>query len=208
MFSSRKKGSIPNGGKLIKTFGARRELALYKIGASGNWLSLKLILVVGTAPKANYRLFWDGERFGKNHDLEILEKHRPAVAADIETYLKENYKSWSSETKAARTSEGVIPENGKHIGDLVDPDGPSEWQVFSVPESTAGNTAVKIIATQRVAGRANYSLEWNGRRFIRDKNFSRIAERVGLLGAAEDFMENREVGEVSSKELDSLKEFY
>lgn len=194
MFNSKKKGSIPDGGELLKTFGARRELALYKVGTSGNWLSLKLILVVGTAPKANYRLFWDGERFGKNHDWSMLLEHRSAVASDMLEYLTKEFKTWES-NKTERSSEGIVPENAPKIGELKNIDG-TDWLVFDVAAAGVNNQGVKIVAAERVVGRANYSLEWNGKRFIRDKNFTRLAERLDLLTAAEDFMENY-VGEES-----------
>lgn len=194
MFNSKKKGVIPDGGELLKTFGARRELALYKVGTSDNWLSLKLILVVGTAPKANYRLFWDGERFGKTHDWTMLAEHRPAVASDILEYLTKEFKTWESDKKAERTSEGVVPGDAPKIGELKNIDG-VDWLVFDVVATSPNNRGVKIVAAGRVVGRANYSLEWNGKRFIRDKNFTRLAERLDLLTAAEDFMEEYVRGE-------------
>lgn len=189
MFNLKRKGVVPNGGVLLKTFGARKTLALYQTKLSGIWLSLKLILVVGAAPKGNYVMYWNGLTLGGT-DYIILSEHQPEIAAEIVLYLKENFPVISGlveQKGSSRTSEGVAPDGGSFLGTVPGIDG-VDWNVYSVTKSSP-NTGVELVATGSLVGRANYSLDWDGRRFIRDKNFQRLAERIELLGAAEEFVE-------------------
>lgn len=187
------KGVVPDGALLLKTFGPRKTLGLYRTGLSDNWLSLKLVLIVGTAPKGNYVMYWNGERIG-GKDFVILEAHQPEVAGEILRYLKENFPNLSEIEriekvgKTERTSEGIVPENAPKIGELKDIH-KSDWSIYAV-DVGGDNKQIKIVAAERLTGRANYLVTWNGRRFIRDAGFSRLAERVELLAAAEDFMES------------------
>jgi hypothetical protein len=185
----KRKGIIPNGGELLRTFGPGRTLALYKLKTTSKWLSLKLILAVGTAIKANYSMYWDGERVAGN-DFLILGTHEKEIAQEIEHYLKENFAELpvAEATSVQRTSEGVHPEDRHHIGELKNIDG-SDWRIYSTPKGSS-NVGIKIASIERITGRANYGVEWNGNRFIRNADFSRLAERIELLAAAEDFMEN------------------
>lgn len=185
----KRKGVVPNGGELLKTFGPKRTLALYKIKTTSKWLSLKLILAVGTAVKANYNMYWDGERVAGN-DFLILSTHEQEIAQEIEDYLKENFAEIPAvDTEPTqRTSEGVHPEDQSPIGELRNIDG-SDWWIYSSPKGSS-NKGIKIASIERVTGRANYGVEWNGKRFIRNADFSRLAERIELLAAAEEFMEN------------------
>lgn len=185
----KRKGVIPNGGELLRTFGPKRNLALYKLKTTSKWLSLKLILAVETAVKANYNIYWDGERVAGN-DFLILSTHEKEIAREIEEYLQESFAELPSAeaTVTQRTSEGVHPEGQNPIGELRNIDG-SDWLIYSVPQGAA-NVGIKIASTERVTGRANYGVEWNGKRFIRNADFSRLAERIELFAAAEDFMEN------------------
>lgn len=185
----KRKGVIPNGGELLRTFGPKRELALYKLKTTSKWLSLKLILAVGTAVKANYNMYWDCERVAGN-DFLILSTHEKEIAREIEEYLQESFAELPSAeaTVTQRTSEGIHPEGQACVGELRNIDG-SDWLIYSAPKGAA-NVGIKIASTKRVPGRANYGVEWNGNRFIRNADFSRLAERIELLAAAEDFMEN------------------
>ena len=49
-----------------------------------DWVNLKLVLKKPhRAPKANYWLAWNGKRFAKNHDEEVLRKRQPEVYAAV-----------------------------------------------------------------------------------------------------------------------------
>lgn len=189
----KRKGVVPNGGELLKTFGPRRTLALYKVETTSKWLTLKLILAVGTAVKANYKMYWDGKRMAGN-DFIILSTHEPKIAQEVADYVKETFLELpiADVEPTQRTSEGVPPENTDPIGEILDIDG-VDWDVYPTAAIGRGNIGVKLVAKERLVGRANYQLEWNGERFIRNADFSRLAERIELLADAEDFMEQLEL---------------
>lgn len=188
-----RKGVAPDGGELLRTFGPKRSFALYKIKTTSKWLTLKLILAAGSAVKANYSIYWDGERMAGN-DFPILSTHEPKIAQEVADYVKETFSELPAAevTSSQRTSEGVPPENTDPIGEILDIDG-VDWDVYPTAATGGTNLGVKLVAKERLVGRANYQLEWNGERFIRDANFQRLTERLGLLDAAEGFMEQLEL---------------
>lgn len=186
----KRKGVVPNGGVLLRTFGEKKNFVLYKTKVSDKWLSLKLILAAGAAVKANYVLYWNGQRLNKGHDITILEDYQPEMLKDIIGYLKENFPTFASESdKAPRTSEGVVPESGEEIATLEDG---VEWGLYLLPRTESPNLAVKIVAKDRVTGRANYTVSWNGSRFIRDEQRQRLMERPELHDKVESFLEQYE----------------
>lgn len=118
------KGKIPAGGKLLKTFGPKKTLGLYAIKASKNWLSLKLVLMAGAAPKANFVLYWNGDRVGGN-DFNILKAHQPDEAENITRFLKENFPDSGSLTgpmqgAAAPVAEKTISGGYRDLGFIGD----------------------------------------------------------------------------------------
>lgn len=185
-----RKGVVPNGGVLLRTFGEKKNFVLYKTKVSDKWLSLKLILAAGAAVKANYVLYWNGQRLNKGHDVNILEEYQPEMLKDIIGYLKENFPTFASESdKAPRTSEGVVPESGEEIATLEDG---VEWGLYLLPRTESPNLVVKLVAKDRVTGRANYTVNWNGSRFIRDEQRQRLMERPELHDKVESFLEQYE----------------
>lgn len=196
----KRQGIIPPDGELLQVFRieGEGEWALYSVTESSSWAVFKVILNKGREVKANFKICWNGERLDTGRDTFLLKEHKPktyeAVADWISNNIgelgpKQGVKKAREGTKEARTSEGVVPENSPMIGVLgglyeVD------WEVYLTGEPAAGRKNIKIVASARIPGRANYSLDWNGKRFIRDQNFQRIAERIELLEAAENFMEN------------------
>lgn len=195
-----RQGIVPPDGELLQVFRieGEGEWAFYSLNESSSWAIFKIILNKGRDVKANFRICWNGERLDTGRDTFLLREHKPKLYAEISEWLatnigelgpKQGVRKAREGIKEARTSEGVVPENAPMIGVLgglyeVD------WGVYLTGEPAEGRKSIKIVAPARIPGRANYSLDWNGKRFIRDQNFQRIAERIELLEAAENFMEN------------------
>ena len=65
-----------------------RWLVFVKQNSSSGWLSLKVV-ADGCAPsKANYWLGWNGQRFSKKRDVEMLTEYRPALLKAIERFAE------------------------------------------------------------------------------------------------------------------------
>ena len=198
----KRQGIIPPDGELLQVFRieGEGEWAFYKVTESNSWAVFKVILNKGREVKANFKICWNGERLDTGRDTFLLKEHKPKTYEAVEDWISTNIGELGPRqgvkkvkegviTKEARTSEGVVPENAPMIGvlgSLYEVD----WEVYLTGEPAEGRKSIKIVAFARIQGRANYSLDWNGKRFIRDQNFQRIAERIELLEAAENFMEN------------------
>lgn len=57
--------------------------------ASGKWRSFYLRRDRKSGPKSAFWFGWNGQRFGRNRDTEILETHYPEVADWIRRELSE-----------------------------------------------------------------------------------------------------------------------
>lgn len=71
------KGNVPEGAELIAE--NDKWMLFDRFKPTGQWTNLKLVSKEPRTRKANFWLGWNGDRFTKNSDTDVLREHNPEV---------------------------------------------------------------------------------------------------------------------------------
>ena len=81
-------GEIPTGDVTVVATNGTVYLFRLNDRSSGEWHNLKLVFAGKREHKANFSFGWNGERFSKCHDMDIMAEHYPELVAFVSEHVK------------------------------------------------------------------------------------------------------------------------
>lgn len=198
-----RKGVPPAAAEYRRSFLDEGTWALHEIKSTGTWRQFKLTADREVIAKANYKLYWNGERLDTGKDSKLLEEHRPDLYDQVLQYLEKNEQPGVAKTPTPRTSIGIPPKEAllapageaqataattqgvvsRRVDKVrtLEADG-TDWDVWVYsPLTSEDQRKFKITGVTRIEGRTNYTVTWTGKRLIRDQQYIRLSERPELL---------------------------